>query len=87
MPESTPLPGPPRPVAPPRVPTPAATQAQSAAPAQAADPSATPETGDLVVDAALTDLAAVDPRDLDEVLAAGDSVHATLTSRLSDLGS
>lgn len=47
----------------------------------------TPETGDLVVDAALADLAAVDASDLDAVLAAGESVHATLTSRLSDLGS
>lgn len=47
----------------------------------------TPETGDLVVDAALADLAAVDSSNLDAVLAAGESVHATLTSRLSDLGS
>ena len=43
-----------------------------------------PETGDLVVDSALTDL---DTADLDAVLAAGEAVHATLTSRLSDLGS
>ncbi|HIZ99180.1 MAG TPA: hypothetical protein H9805_11455 [Candidatus Janibacter merdipullorum] len=47
---------------------------------------AAPETGDLVVDAALRDLAAVDPADLDATLAAGEAVHATLTSRLSDLG-
>ena len=46
-----------------------------------------PETGDLVVDSALTDLDAVDTADLDAVLAAGEAVHATLTSRLSDLGS
>lgn len=46
-----------------------------------------PETGDLVVDAVLADLAAVDPTDLDGLLAAGESVHATVTSRLSDLGS
>ncbi|MEN3123950.1 hypothetical protein N5P18_13915 [Janibacter terrae] len=45
------------------------------------------QTGDLVVDAALSDLAGVDAADLDAVLAAGESVHATLTSRLSDLGS
>lgn len=39
------------------------------------------------MDAGLSDLAGVDPDDLDAVLAAGESVHATLTSRLSDLGS
>ncbi|GAA8849619.1 hypothetical protein DUHN55_30700 [Helicobacter pylori] len=49
-------------------------------------PEGTPATDDLVVDAALRDLSAVDPDDLDAVLAAGESVHATLTSRLSDLG-
>ena len=45
-----------------------------------------PETGDLVVDAALRDFDAVDPHDLDATLAAGEAVHETLTSRLSDLG-
>ncbi len=45
-----------------------------------------PETGDLVVDAALRDLAAIDPADLDATVATGEAVHATLTSRLSDLG-
>ena len=45
-----------------------------------------PETGDLVVDAALRDLAGVDPADLDATLDAGEAVHSTLTSRLSDLG-
>ncbi len=56
------------------------------------EPSAThdagpaPETGDLVIDAALRDFAAVDPSDLDAGLAAGEAVHATLTARLSDLG-
>lgn len=50
------------------------------------EPSTSPETGDLVVDAALRDLAAVDPADLDATLASGEAVHATLTSRLSDLG-
>jgi hypothetical protein len=49
-------------------------------------PEGTPATDDLVVDAALRDLSAVDPDDLDAVLTAGESVHATLTSRLSDLG-
>lgn len=48
--------------------------------------SAAPETGDLIVDAALSDLAAVDPSDLGATLAAGDAVHTTLTARLSDLG-
>ena len=38
-------------------------------------PEGTPETGDRV-----------DPDDLDAVLTAGESVHGTLTSRLSDLG-
>lgn len=45
-----------------------------------------PETGDVVVDAALRDLAAVDPHDLDATMTAAGSLHATLTSRLSDLG-
>lgn len=45
-----------------------------------------PVTGDLLVDAALRDLAALDPADLDATLATGEAVHATLTSRLSDLG-
>ena len=46
-----------------------------------------PQTCDPVVDGALGGLAAVEPGDLDEVLAAGEAVHATLTARLSDLGS
>lgn len=48
--------------------------------------SGSPETGDLVIDAALRDLATVDPTDLDRTLEAGDAVHSTLTTRLSDLG-
>lgn len=69
-------------------PTPQPTEDTSAAGSPAgASSTTTPETGDLVVDAALRDLAAVDAEDLDAVLAAGESVHATLTSRLSDLGS
>lgn len=47
---------------------------------------APPETGDLVVDAALRDFAAVDDTDLDATVAAGEAVHQTLTSRLEDLG-
>lgn len=55
---------------------------------QAPSPAATsaPETGDLVVDGALRDLAAVDADDLDATLTAGEAVHSTLTARLSDLG-
>ncbi|WP_338747899.1 hypothetical protein [Janibacter alittae] len=49
-------------------------------------PTRPPETGDIVVDATLRDLAAVDATDLPATLAAGESVHATLTARLSDLG-
>ena len=36
--------------------------------------------------ATLRDLAAIDGTDLQGTLAAGESVHATLTARLSDLG-
>lgn len=46
-----------------------------------------PRTGDPAVDTVLADLAALERADLDGMLAAGESVHATLTSRLSDLGS
>lgn len=61
--------------------------AVTAPPAPRGDNDTTPQTGDLVVDAVLDDLAGVDEADLDAVLAAGDAVHATLTARLSDLGS
>lgn len=62
---------------------------EDAAPAPPGDDAApgAPETGDLVVDAALRDLDLVDHTDLDGTLAAGEAVHGTLTSRLSDLGS
>lgn len=69
--ENVPQPGPP-------TPTPPMPGGEAREPA--------PETGDIVVDAALRDLAAVDEADLDAILAAGDSVHGTLTARLSDLG-
>ena len=49
-------------------------------------PGAAPETGDAVIDAALRDLAAVAPEDLDGRLAAGEHVQRTLQSRLADLG-
>lgn len=45
-----------------------------------------PETGDLVIDAALSELAASDPDDLAAQLEAGEQVDQTLRSRLADLG-
>ena len=50
------------------------------------DSSKPPETGDPVVDAALRDLAGVPATDLDAQLAAGEVVHRTLQTRLTDLG-
>ncbi|HYN66104.1 MAG TPA: hypothetical protein VES93_04390 [Ornithinibacter sp.] len=47
---------------------------------------APPETGDIVIDAALRNLAAAPDDDLDAQLEAGEAVHRTLQSRLSDLG-
>jgi hypothetical protein len=43
-------------------------------------------TGDPQVDAALADLEAAAPHDLDAQIEAGQQVHRTLQSRLSDLG-
>jgi hypothetical protein len=57
-----------------------------AAPHEAADRGAPPETGDIVIDSALRDLAAAPADDLDAQLEAGEAVHRTLQSRLSDLG-
>jgi hypothetical protein len=54
---------------------------RGAAPASQPD-----ETGDLVIDASLKDLADADPDDLDAQIEAGERVHQTLQSRLSDLG-
>jgi hypothetical protein len=45
-----------------------------------------PETGDIVIDSALRELAAAPADDLDAQLATGEAVHRTLQSRLSDLG-
>lgn len=45
-----------------------------------------PQTGDIVIDAALRDLAGSDDTDLDAQLTAGESLHRTLQARLSDLG-
>lgn len=90
---SAPVPGPakPRPARP-VAPVPAdragssADGAGTATSAQELGVTTPPETGDIVVDATLRDLAAVDGTDLPGMLAAGESVHATLTARLSDLG-
>jgi hypothetical protein len=45
-----------------------------------------PETGDIVIDAALRDLADTAAEDLDGQLATGEAVHRTLQGRLGDLG-
>ena len=44
------------------------------------------ETGDVLIDAALQDLEDAAPDDLDAQIEAGQRVHRTLQSRLSDLG-
>ncbi|KRE40086.1 hypothetical protein [Knoellia sp. Soil729] len=72
------------------------TQAQAAdVPEQPAPPEATPaaatehaapETGDLVIDAALRDLADTPDDDLDAQIERGEQVQRTLQGRLSDLG-
>ncbi len=56
------------------------------APKGAHEAGAPPATGDLVIDAALGDLAAAPGDDLDAQLEAGEAVHRTLQSRLTDLG-
>ena len=70
----------------PGAPTPAPGELPSASHASPSGEGTAPETGDIVVDAALRDLAGTDQSDLDATLSAGESVHATLTARLSDLG-
>ena len=45
-----------------------------------------PETGDLVIDAALRDLAATPSDDLDAQIERGEQVQRTLQGRLGDLG-
>lgn len=53
----------------------------------ATEPSHTvPQTGDIVVDAALAELARTGGEDLDAQLVAGESVQRTLQARLADLG-
>jgi len=51
-----------------------------------AGPPVSPETGDVVIDAALRELADAPADDLDALLSAGEAVHRTLQSRLTDLG-
>ncbi|OAB87245.1 hypothetical protein AWH69_12960 [Janibacter melonis] len=68
---SHPVPGPPTP-RPPGVPSPADI--------------APPGEGDAAVDAALAELDAADPADLDAVLSSAESVLATLQHRLRDIG-
>jgi hypothetical protein len=48
--------------------------------------SGAPETGDLVIDASLRDLAAVPEDDLDAQIERGEQVQRTLQGRLGDLG-
>lgn len=89
--QNAPVPGPPMPGPPPTDPDqPGREQADVPDRAQpspeSVETAAVPGTGDIVVDATLRDLAAVEQADLDATLAAGESVHATLTARLSDLG-
>lgn len=55
------------------------------APGQGASAPA-PETGDLVIDAALRDLAEAPEDDLDAQVERGEQVQRTLQGRLSDLG-
>ena len=45
-----------------------------------------PQTDDLVIDAALRELDQVDPADLDGVLTASEAVLQTLQERLRDIG-
>ena len=78
---------PPRPRRPPSTTAPPADAADDApGPGAADDVETPPETGDLVIDAALRDLAAAPADDLDAQLEAGEAVHRTLRSRLDDLG-
>ena len=55
-------------------------------PGPPAEPAPAPETGDLVIDAALRDLAQAPESDLDAQIERGEQVQRTLQGRLSDLG-
>jgi DNA polymerase-3 subunit gamma/tau len=65
-------------------PTPTPTPPPKPAPPGA--PSGDGPTGDAQVDAALAELDTAAPEDLDAQIEAGQRVHRTLQSRLSDLG-
>ena len=52
----------------------------------AAPPDEVLGTGDLVIDAALRDLASVDAADLDGHIEAAEALQRTLQGRLADLG-
>lgn len=79
---AAPVPGPP-PAAVPRPPAAPPATPQSGPPA---DGQTDGQTGDPAIDAALKDLADAPADDLDAQVAAGQRVHQTLQSRLSDLG-
>ena len=60
---------------------------QSAAqPRESDDAEPSRSIDDIVIDAALTDLAVADADDLDAILDRGEAVHRTLQGRLADLG-
>lgn len=59
---------------------------EGTAPSRGAEHPPPPRTGDIVADAALADLAAADPADLDAQLTTGEQVERTLRGRLADLG-
>ena len=84
-----PVPG--RPVPGPATPAPAGaagpvTPAPVGASGDTVADAAGPRTGDIVIDAAIADLAAADPLDLDAQIELGERVRATLRTRLDDLG-
>ena len=67
-------------------PTPTPTPTPPPKPAPPGAPSSDGPTGDAQIDAALAELDAAAPDDLDAQIEAGQRVHRTLQSRLSDLG-
>ena len=71
---------------PPGAPTASAPGAATAAAPGAPTAAPAPETGDLVIDAALRDLAEAPEDDLDAQVERGEQVQRTLQGRLSDLG-
>jgi DNA polymerase-3 subunit gamma/tau len=70
----------------PPVPTPRPAPTPSPKPAPPGAPSGDGPTGDAQIDAALAELDTAAPDDLDAQIEAGQRVHRTLQSRLSDLG-